>query len=199
MLPLCCPPAATHPFFRKQFVSLRSSNDAVRAAAIEAAGDLTASQRMLEMAAESPPLLSALIDLWEGITDALPGELNWGAVPAWGSYAVCRCCALGTGNITFLLPSTSSSLLPSNPCKPLPGVHLTPLQTIPTWSVPAPAVRWHSCSKQTMPPGHPCPMPLPPCSQICPTACTSGLGRCWGSRWRGSGGWSRFDSTCGGV
>lgn len=94
--PSVLPPCCHTSLFGMQFVSLRSSNDAVRAAAIEAAGDLTASQRMLELAAESPPLLSALIDLWEGITDALPGELSWGAAPAWGSYAVCRCCALGT-------------------------------------------------------------------------------------------------------
>jgi hypothetical protein len=56
-----------------QFSNLRSSNDAVRAAAIDAAAELTARERGLQMAAGSPALLSALIDLWEGITDALTG------------------------------------------------------------------------------------------------------------------------------
>ncbi|EFN51132.1 hypothetical protein CHLNCDRAFT_141330 [Chlorella variabilis] len=58
------------------FLNLRSSSDAVRAASIEAAAEVTAHERTLQAAAESPALLSALIDLWESITDALTDETD---------------------------------------------------------------------------------------------------------------------------
>lgn len=54
-------------------LSLRSANDAVRVAAIETAAELTARERTLQQAAQEPGTLSALIDLWEGVTDALTG------------------------------------------------------------------------------------------------------------------------------
>lgn len=57
-------------------LSLRSANDAVRAAAIDAIADLTARERTLQLAAEAPGTLGALIDLWEGITDALLDETD---------------------------------------------------------------------------------------------------------------------------
>lgn len=59
-------------------LSLRSRNDEVRAAAIEAAAELTARDRTLVLAVEQPAALSALIDLWEGVTDALTGAAGWG-------------------------------------------------------------------------------------------------------------------------
>lgn len=55
-------------------LSLRSTHDGVRAAALETAAELTASERSLALAAESPAVLSALIDLWEGVADALTGD-----------------------------------------------------------------------------------------------------------------------------
>ena len=58
-----------------QVLSLRSTNDAVRAAAIEASADLTARERTLALAAEAPAALGALIDAWEGVADALTGRL----------------------------------------------------------------------------------------------------------------------------
>lgn len=57
----------------QQVVSLRSRDDAVRATAIETAAELTARDRTLSLAVEQPATLSALIDLWEGVTDALAG------------------------------------------------------------------------------------------------------------------------------
>ncbi|KAL4423628.1 hypothetical protein ABPG77_009215 [Micractinium sp. CCAP 211/92] len=56
--------------------SLRSSSDEVRAAAVEAAGELSARERTLQLAAEAPGTLGALMDLWEGITDALLDETD---------------------------------------------------------------------------------------------------------------------------
>lgn len=63
-------------FVTGQVLSLRSRNDAVRAAAIEAAAELTGRERTLATAVEQPATLSALIDLWEGVTDALTGRLG---------------------------------------------------------------------------------------------------------------------------
>lgn len=60
-----------------QVLSLRSRDDAVRAAAVEAAAELTARDRTLAVAVEQPATLSALIDLWEGVTDALTGAGGW--------------------------------------------------------------------------------------------------------------------------
>ncbi|KAL4439824.1 hypothetical protein ABPG75_002825 [Micractinium tetrahymenae] len=61
---------------KRLVVSLRSSSDEVRAAAIEAAGELSARERTLQLAAEAPGTLGALMDLWEGITDALLDETD---------------------------------------------------------------------------------------------------------------------------
>ena len=58
-----------------QVLSLRSTDDEVRAAAIEAAADLTARERTLALAADAPAALGALMDAWEGVTDALTGRL----------------------------------------------------------------------------------------------------------------------------
>ena len=73
--------AATALHTHLQVVSLRSSHTGVRAAAIEAAADLTvgggeagsADRRLLQLAADSPALLSGVLDLWEGVADALTG------------------------------------------------------------------------------------------------------------------------------
>lgn len=66
----CAPPPLPS---AQQVLSLRSRDDAVRATAIEAAAELTARDRTLSLAVEQPATLSALIDLWEGVTDALTG------------------------------------------------------------------------------------------------------------------------------
>lgn len=68
-----------------QVASLRSSSDEVRAAAVEAAGELSARERTLQLAADAPGTLGALIDLWEGLTDALLGEAHCRA------RKTCRC------------------------------------------------------------------------------------------------------------
>lgn len=66
-----------------QVLSLRSRDDAVRAAAIEVAAELTGRERTLATAVEQPATLSALIDLWEGVTNALTGRL--GRLRGWDS------------------------------------------------------------------------------------------------------------------
>lgn len=73
-----------------QVLSLRSRDDAVRAAAVEAAAELTARDRMLAVAVEQPATLSALIDLWEGVTDALTGVAGLvGRLALSGRAAMC--------------------------------------------------------------------------------------------------------------
>ena len=86
-----------------QVLSLRSRDDEVRAAAIEAAAELTARDRTLALAVEQPAALSALIDLWEGVTDALTGAggqqalCGWAALRGWGVTRGCAplCCCVG--------------------------------------------------------------------------------------------------------
>lgn len=101
--PSFLPPSRTHPAPAlparppavTQVLSLRSTDDTVRAAAIEAAAELTGRERTLALAAEQPGALSALIDLWEGVTDALTGAL-WAGSGA-GNLSGAGCCALGCG------------------------------------------------------------------------------------------------------
>ncbi len=67
-----------------QVISLRSTSDAVRAAAIDCCAELAAGGfgagagaeggHLLSLAAQSPGLLGGLIDAWEAITDGLTDE-----------------------------------------------------------------------------------------------------------------------------
>lgn len=61
---------STHP----QVVSLRSTSDGLRAAASECLADLAASGHVLSLAADSPALLSGLIDGWEMVTNGLTDD-----------------------------------------------------------------------------------------------------------------------------
>lgn len=84
------PPSSARRPFVPQVVSLRSSSDEVRAAAVEAAGELSARERTLQLAAEAPGTLGALMDLWEGITDALLGEPCNGGALGGGEVTACQ-------------------------------------------------------------------------------------------------------------
>lgn len=66
------PPHVPHP--SGQVISLRSTSDAVRAAAIECCAELAAVDAVLALAADSPALLSGLIDAWEMVTNGLTDE-----------------------------------------------------------------------------------------------------------------------------
>ena len=131
--PASAPPAPCLP--RSQFLNLRSSSDAVRAASIEAAAEVTAHERTLQAAAESPALLSALIDLWESITDALTGAAGLcgsrQAVGLWQQAAsrAAGCGAAGTRAAAVLLrccgPVGRGPACPARACRTA-GLQLPP-------------------------------------------------------------------------
>lgn len=70
-----------------QVISIRSTSDAVRAAAMECCADLVAAGHILALAAASPGLLSGLIDAWEEVTNGLTDESDVVCAAACGAVA----------------------------------------------------------------------------------------------------------------
>lgn len=146
-----------------QVLSLRSTHGGVRAAAIEAAADLTPRAQTLVLAAESPAVLSALLDLWEGVTDALTGAP---LLAALGGRAMQSAALQPTSAIQ------TAHLAPAHPRTP------PALQTRQTWCAPPPVPRWRSCFRTPIrwarPAAPRCRRRRPPCYRTSLMVCTSG-------------------------